>query len=58
MLLLSTSDTDLITARADPGAGQITYTVEYVRDDGSKTRDDVTLTLSGEDGSYLIAGES
>lgn len=49
---------DLISARADPESRQITYTVEYVRDDGSKTRDDVTLVLEGSDGGYLISGES
>jgi hypothetical protein len=49
---------DLLTDRADPASRQITYTVEYLRRDGSKTRDDVTLTLEGTDGDYLISGES
>ena len=37
---------------------QISYTVEYLHQDGSKSRDDVTLTLEGTDGDFLIAGES
>ena len=49
---------DLLSAEADPQSRQITYTVEYVRDDGSKTQDQVTLDLEGTDGAYLIAGES
>ncbi|WP_395696458.1 serine/threonine-protein kinase [Nocardioides sp.] len=52
------STADLISAQADPGSGQITYTVEYVRTDGSKTREDVTLVLDGTDGGYRIAGET
>lgn len=48
----------LISAEADPASGQITYTVEYQLQDGSKTRDDVTLTLDGSDGAFRIAGES
>ena len=49
---------DLISAQADPGTGEITYTVEYVRADGSKTRDEVTLVLEGTDGAFRIAGET
>ena len=49
---------DMISSNADPASRQITYTVEYIRSDGSKTRDDVTLTLEGSDGAYKIAGES
>ncbi len=49
---------DLLSAEADPETRQISYTVEYVRKDGSKTRDDVTLTLDGTDDSFLIASES
>jgi serine/threonine protein kinase len=49
---------DLISSRADPDTMRIAYTVEYLRQDGSTTRDDVTLTLVGTDDSFLIAGES
>ena len=49
---------DLLTDHADPASRQISYTVEYLRQDGTKTRDDVTLTLTGTDGNYLISGES
>ena len=49
---------DLLSAQADPESKQISYEVEYVRTDGSKTRDSVTLQLEGTDGAYLIAGES
>ncbi len=46
------------SAQADPETLQISYTVDYVRQDGSTTTDDVTLQLEGTDGSYRIAGES
>lgn len=49
---------DLISADADPEAMTISYTVEYLHNDGSKSRDDVTLQLEGTDGNFLIAGES
>ena len=49
---------DVISAQGDPDSMQISYTVEYLRQDGSKSRDDVTLTLEGTDGDFLIAGES
>ncbi|MGB0099178.1 MAG: protein kinase [Nocardioides sp.] len=49
---------DLLSAQADPKNRQISYTVEYLRQDGSKTQDQVTLTLQGSDDDYLISGES
>lgn len=49
---------DLLSAEADPESGQIGYAVEYTRTDGSKFRDQVTLTLEGTDDAYLIADES
>jgi serine/threonine protein kinase len=49
---------DLLDSTADPSSRRISYTVEYLHQDGSKTRDDVTLTLDGKDGDYRIAGES
>ena len=49
---------DLISAQADPDSLQISYTVEYQRQDGQKTSDDVTLQLQGTDGDFLIAGEA
>ncbi|HEU5038433.1 MAG TPA: serine/threonine-protein kinase [Nocardioides sp.] len=49
---------DVLSARADPQSKQISYTVEYLHTDGTKTRDDVTLTLDGTDDHYLISGES
>jgi hypothetical protein len=49
---------DLISARADPASKQSTYTVEYIRADGSKTTDEVTLVLEGTDGAFRIAGET
>jgi hypothetical protein len=42
----------------DPDALTVGYTVDYVRKDGSRTRDDVSLQLSYQDGNYLIAGEA
>ena len=49
---------DVLSAQADPASRQISYTVEYLHQDGSKSSDDVTLTLDGTDDDYLIAGES
>ncbi len=49
---------DVISAQADPEAMTITYTVEYLRQDGDKVTDDVTLQLEGTDDNFLIAGES
>ena len=50
---------DRARVEADPDSRRRSrYTVEYVRDDGSTTTDDVTLQLEGTDGDYLIAGES
>jgi serine/threonine protein kinase len=43
---------------ADPDAGTVSYTVEYTRQDGSTTTDDVTLRLVERGDEYLIAGES
>ncbi|MBZ5740995.1 serine/threonine-protein kinase [Nocardioides mangrovi] len=51
------STADMTSAQADPESKQITYTVEYQHPDGSKTSDEVTLTLEGTDGDYLIAAE-
>ena len=48
---------DLLSAEADPESGQISYAVEYERTDGSKIQDQVTLTLEGTDGAFLIAAE-
>ena len=49
---------DLIDAQADPQTLTISYTVEYLHQDGHKSTDDVTLQLEGTDGDFLIAGES
>ena len=49
---------DLLSAEADPQTLTISYRVEYLHQDGSKTTDDVTLQLQGTDGDFLIAGES
>lgn len=48
---------DVLSAQADPADRRITYTVEYLRRDGSKITDDVTLLLEGTDGEYLISAE-
>ena len=48
---------DLVSAQADPGSRRISYTVDYLRRDGSRATDDVTLTLQGTDGDYLISDE-
>ena len=44
--------------QADPQAMTVSYHVEYVRKDGSKASDDVTLGLVFQDGAYLIDQES
>ena len=49
---------ELATISADPKTQTVSYTVEYTREDGSTTTDDVSLQLLFEDGQYLIAGES
>lgn len=48
----------VLSVNADPDTRQVTYTVEYVRDDGSSTTDEVTLQLEGTDGAYLISDEA
>jgi hypothetical protein len=44
----------------DPDADSLTvsYDVAYVRDDGGRNNDSVSLDLDFQDGKYLIAGES
>jgi hypothetical protein len=49
---------DIVSSHADPDSLQVSYTVEYLHQDGEKTSDDVTLQLQGADGDYLISGES
>jgi serine/threonine protein kinase len=46
----------ILSISADPDALEVSYRYRYVRP-GGPTVDDVTLQLSFEDGSYLIAGE-
>jgi eukaryotic-like serine/threonine-protein kinase len=48
----------VLSVDADPETRQVTYTVEYVRNDGSSTTDEVTLQLEGTDGVYLISDEA
>ena len=48
----------VVSVTADPDSRQVTYTVEYVRADGSTTTDQVTLQLEGTDGEYLISAET
>ncbi len=43
---------------ADPESLTVTYTVDYVMQDGRQTTDDVSLQLVRQDDSYLIAGEA
>ena len=43
---------------ADPESLTVDYTVDYTREDGYTTTDEVSLQLVFEDGRYLIAGES
>jgi eukaryotic-like serine/threonine-protein kinase len=49
---------DIASSQADPDTLQISYTVDYLHQDGSRSSDDVTLQLQGTDGDYLISGES
>ena len=49
---------DLASVSANPETLTVSYTVEYTREDGSATTDDVSLQLLFDDGRYLIAGES
>jgi FlaG/FlaF family flagellin (archaellin) len=49
---------DIVDFEADPEAMTVTYTVEYLDQDGQKSTDVVTLRLEGTDGNFLIAGES
>jgi serine/threonine protein kinase len=44
--------------QADPETMTVSYTVEYLHTDGTKSRDQVTLHLEGADGDFLIGGES
>lgn len=54
-----TIDSAQVTSvEADPNSRRVTYTVEYVREDGSSTTDVVTLQLDGTDGAYLISAET
>lgn len=48
----------VVSVDADPNSRKVTYTVEYQRQDGSSTTDEVTLQLAGSDGAYLIAAET
>ena len=43
---------------ADPESLTVTYTVDYVMQDGRQTTDDVSLQLVRQDDTYLIAGEA
>jgi len=47
----------VVSVTADPDSRTVTYTVDYVREDGSTTTDEVTLQLEGTDGVYLISSE-
>jgi eukaryotic-like serine/threonine-protein kinase len=49
---------DVLESQGDPEDLTISYTVEYLHRDGTKSRDDVTLQLTGTDDAYLISGES
>ncbi len=44
--------------KADPGAMTVSYDVDYVKTDGSRSSDHVALDLVKQGSSYLIAGES
>ena len=48
----------VVSAEASPDQRSISYRVAYVREDGSRTTEDVTLQLEGSDGDLKIAGES
>jgi hypothetical protein len=43
---------------ADPSSLQVSYSVDYVKTDGSRSSDSTSLQLVFKDGSYLINGES
>lgn len=43
---------------ADPESLTVTYTVDYVMQNGSQNTDDVSLQLVRQDDTYLIAGEA
>jgi hypothetical protein len=43
---------------ADPEDLTVQYTVDYVRENGSRTQDQVELQLVRQDNGYLIAGEA
>lgn len=49
---------DVLSLSADPDSLKVSYRVEYIKANGQKTQDDVSLQLVGEDGSYLIDGEA
>jgi hypothetical protein len=44
--------------QADPESLTVTYTVDYVMQDGGEQTDDVSLQLVRQDDTYLIAGEA
>jgi hypothetical protein len=48
----------VVSSQADPARKQVSYTVDYVLEDGGTTTDQVTLRLEGTDGAYLISGEA
>ena len=48
----------LLSLSADPEGLSVEYDVRYTSKDGSRTDDNVTLTLVFEDATYLIDGES
>jgi hypothetical protein len=43
---------------ADPESLTVTYTVDYVMENGDENSDDVSLQLVRQDDTYLIAGEA
>lgn len=48
---------DVREIEADPGAGTVTYTVDYTKTDGSGISDTVTLRLQPKGDGFLIADE-
>lgn len=46
------------SVQADPEDLTVQYTVDYVRENGSRTQDQVELQLVRQDNGYLIAGEA
>lgn len=52
------STADVLSLSADPDSLKVNYRVEYIKANGQKSQDDVSLQLVGEDGSYLIDGEA